>query len=286
MPELTDLISDIESLFSSRSTVEPSETDLQIFLDNVKQAVTSTFSRNNSVEEKRDKIRMSNLGKPDRQLWYEINSEDEEIKDLPYDLLLKFLYGSILEELLVLICKTAGHEVTDQQKEHDISGIKGHQDARVDGVVVDFKSASGFSFKKFKDQSLFDNDPFGYIAQLSAYAYANGVDNAAFIVIDKQSGEIAIMPVHALEMIDVKNRIDTIKNVIKSDIPPAKCYEAVPEGKSGNMKLATGCHYCFFKEKCWQDANDGRGLRAFMYSNGLKYFTQVRQEPRVAEQLL
>ena len=97
MPELTDLISDIESLFSSRSTVEPSETDLQIFLDNVKQAVTSTFSRNNSVEEKRDKIRMSNLGKPDRQLWYEINSEDEEIKDLPYDLLLKFLYGSILE---------------------------------------------------------------------------------------------------------------------------------------------------------------------------------------------
>ena len=286
MPNLHDLISDIESLFSSRSTVEPSEADLQIFLDNVREAVTSTFSRNNSLDEKRDKLRMSNIGKPDRQLWYEINRTDDEVEDLPYSLLIKFLYGSILEELLVLICKTAGHSVTDQQKEHNILGVKGHQDARVDDVVVDFKSASGFSFKKFKDQTLFENDPFGYIGQLSAYAYANKVDKAAFIVIDKQSGEIAVMPVHGMEMINVEDRITNLKTSLKSSEPPPKCYEAVPDGKSGNMKLAVGCQYCNFKLNCWQDANNGKGLRGFKYSNGIKYLTEVRQEPRVDEVFL
>jgi len=49
------------------------------------------------------------------------------------------------------------------------------------------------------------------------------------------------------------------------------------------MRLPTGCTYCPYKHDCWTDANEGKGLRAFRYSNGLKYFTKVVSEPRVEE---
>ena len=80
-------------------------------------------------------------------------------------------------------------KVTDLQKEVSVNGIKGHQDCMIDGVLVDCKSASGRSFEKFSNNKLHTDDPFGYIAQISAYAEGNGVDEAAFLVIDKQHGE-------------------------------------------------------------------------------------------------
>jgi hypothetical protein len=49
------------------------------------------------------------------------------------------------------------------------------------------------------------------------------------------------------------------------------------------MKLATGCHFCDFKKTCWSDANNGYGLRAFNYSNGIRYFTEVNKTPDVEE---
>ncbi len=40
----------------------------------------------------------------------------------------------------------AGHEVTDEQKEVELEGLKGHIDCKINGRVVDIKTASGFSF--------------------------------------------------------------------------------------------------------------------------------------------
>ena len=85
--------------------------------------------------EKRLTLRMSNIGKPARQLRYDSHKPVSQEEELPYSLLLKFLYGEILEELLVLLIRTAGHTVDERQKEHLIDGITGHQDARVDGVL-------------------------------------------------------------------------------------------------------------------------------------------------------
>ena len=283
MASLHTLVQDIEEILSSRKNVSPSEEDLETFAVNVKEALVSTFLRNNLPEERRNKLRMSNIGRPDRQLWYELNQKEEELQDLPYTLLIKFLYGSILEELLVLLCKTAGHSVTEQQREHNILGIKGHQDAKVDGVIVDFKSASGRGFLKFKDHSLLEDDPFGYIPQLSAYVQASGEKEAAFIAIDKQSGEIAVMPVHYMEMINAPERIKNLKTVLSSSDVPNRCYSDEPEGKSGNYKLSIGCVFCKFKKECWSDVNDGQGIRAFKYANGTKYLTRIANLPRVEE---
>ena len=196
---------------------------------------------------------------------------------------IKFLYGNILESLLVFLCKAAGHPVTDQQKELKIEGIVGHQDARVDDMLVDFKSASSFSFKKFKEGAIFTDDPFGYIAQLSAYAHANKVKEAGFVVIDKSSGEIAYCPVHHMEMINAEERINHLKKMVKSPILPDRCYDDIPDGKSGNRRLAVGCNFCEHKRDCWSDANNGAGLREFKYSNGSKFLTQVERTPDVEE---
>jgi hypothetical protein len=226
---------------------------------------------------------MSNLGKPDRQLWYELKS------DLPKEqfngaTLRKFLFGDLWESLLLWLAEEAGHKVELKQGEVEVDGVIGHIDAVVDDVVVDVKSASSFSFKKFKDGSLQDNDPFGYYDQLGGYTHALGRDGA-WLAIDKQTGALALLevPRDDLQALDTPGRVQHMKAVLASEEPPERCYEPIPEGKSGNLKLPTGCSYCAFKDSCWSDANNGIGLRKFFYSNGPVWLTHVEKEPQVRE---
>ena len=77
--------------------------------------------------------------------------------------------------------------------------------------------------------------------------------------------------------------ISNIKAQIKKDTPPELCYNPVPDGKAGNMKIARGCTWCRHKFVCHSDANDGEGLRVFKYSKKLEYLTNVVKLPRVKE---
>ena len=38
----------------------------------------------------------------------------------------KFMYGHLIEEMLLFLTKLSGHEVTDEQKQCEVAGIKGH----------------------------------------------------------------------------------------------------------------------------------------------------------------
>ena len=96
-------------------------------------------------------LRMSNIGKQPRQLWYEMNSDSENTEVISPPTFIKFLYGHLLEEIVLFLVKLSGHEVTSEQKEIKVSGIKGHMDCVIDGEVVDVKTASSYAFKKFKD---------------------------------------------------------------------------------------------------------------------------------------
>ena len=71
--------------------------------------------------------------------------------------------------------------------------------------------------KKFKENRLSDDDPFGYIAQISAYATKNNRNEAAFLAIDKNSGELAVTRVHELEMIDAPARVRHLKGMVTSE---------------------------------------------------------------------
>lgn len=279
--KIDTLVEDIYSLFTSDEEVNVSPDDLSKLAEEIVHSVSFALKENHK---KKKTLRLSLIGQPDRKIWYNLNKEGESTEEgLKGNDYIKFLYGHILESLLVFLCKSAGHPVTDQQKELKIGGVVGHQDARVDNVLVDFKSASSFSFKKFKEGAIFTDDPFGYIAQLSAYAHANKVKEAGFVVIDKSSGEITYCPVHHMEMINAEERINHLKKMVKSPILPDRCYDDIPDGKSGNRRLAIGCVFCEHKHDCWSSANGGKGLRNFKYANSSKFLTHVERTPDVEE---
>jgi hypothetical protein len=283
MKSIDTLVEDIYNLFEPSITNKISEEDLEKHLKEFTKSVTNNIKIVlNEQPKKKRKLSLSSIGKPTRQLWYDKHS-NSEARPLAPSTRIKFLYGHILEDLLILLSRVAGHTVTEEQKQVEVEGIKGHQDCKIDGVLVDCKSASGFAFKKFANNRLADDDPFGYIAQISAYSEGNGVNEAYFLAIDKQHGNIALTRVHDMEMINAKERVQYLKGALESKTIPDRCYSDIPEGVSGNRKLAIGCVFCPHKRECWSDANQGKGLRAFNYEKGPTYLTQVSKEPRVEE---
>ena len=227
-------------------------------------------------------LRMSNIGRKERQLWYDMKSEGTPER-MPPSLFIKFLYGHLLEEIVLFLVKLSGHEVTSEQKEITVSGIKGHMDCVIDGEVVDVKTASGFAFKKFTDGTLAEQDAFGYMAQLAGYEEAEGTNNGGFLALNKESGELAMFRPDDFDKPNIKKKISSVKKAVKLKTPPERCYNPIPDGKSGNMQLPKGCVYCRHKFECHKDANEGKGLRVFKYSNGNRYLTQVPKVPNVIE---
>jgi len=272
MSKLDSLTKDIKNIF--KKNVQPSEDDLKEFADNVLDSIRDSFIRHEQIP--KNAIRFSSIGKPDRQLWYQYN-KPHEAEELHASTRIKFMFGHLIEQLVFLLIKTAGHKVSSIQEEKVIDGVTGHMDGRVDGIVVDVKSASPRSYNKFVNGRLYDEDPFGYIAQLSGYA--DGEDEAAFIVMNKVDGHMHVFNVDSLEMINFRERIKEVKKIIHDSNPPERCYETKPDGKSGNIKLAIGCMYCDYKKTCWSDANNGKGLRVFDYSDGKHFLTHVEREP-------
>jgi hypothetical protein len=230
-------------------------------------------------------VRMSNVGKPARQLWYE-KRDPQGRGGIDGATQIKFLYGHLLEEIVLMLVRMAGHKVTDEQKEVVVDGIVGHMDCKINGEVVDVKTASRFAFNKFRDGRLAQDDPFGYLGQLAGYEAAEGTDNGGFLVLNKESGELCMYVPDDLDKPNIKASISKLLPALELGTPPELCYTPIPDGKKGNMKLAKGCNWCKYKYECYKDSNDGEGLRTFKYSNGLTHLTEVVVEPKVEELLV
>ena len=155
-------------------------------------------------------LRMSNVGKPARQLWYDMRSKQAQANHSAATQI-KFLYGHILEELLILLVRMSGHTVTDEQKEGIVEGITGHMDCKIDGEVVDIKTASGFAFKKFAEGTLAEQDDFGYMAQLAGYEAHEGTDAGGFLVINKENGELCLFRPDDMDKPTIKTKIKKYK---------------------------------------------------------------------------
>lgn len=230
-------------------------------------------------------LRMSNIGRPERQLWYDMHEERDTSSSIEPSTFIKFLYGHILEALLIFFVKLAGHKVTAQQKQVSVKGIKGHMDCKIDGEVVDIKTASGYAFRKFREGTLAEQDTFGYLAQLAGYEAAEQTSEGGFLAFNKETGELALFRPQDLDKPNIKDKINKVKQIIKSDSPPDYCFAEIPEGKAGNMKLPKECTFCPYKFKCRSDSNNGEGLRVFSYAKGPVYFTKIVKEPNVEELL-
>ena len=279
MNKLENMVGDIYSALSPLSKGEAldiSEEEIDNFGEAIKDVVrhwATPKARDNNT------LRMSNIGKPQRKLWFDFKYKNNENFKEEDHLPIKFLYGHLLEEVLLFLVRITKHSVTDEQKEVEVKGVKGHIDCKIDGEVIDIKTASGFAFNKFKNGTLREDDPFGYMAQLAGYEEAEGTTNGGFLVINKESGELTLYQPEELDKPYAPKVIEDIKESLESNEPPDFCYDPVPEGKSGNMKLPKNCVYCPHKFKCYPN------LRVFKYSKGLVYFTEIANEPKVEEVL-
>ena len=285
MKQLKDLVPDIYRHLESLSDGVPlplTEAEIDKTVADMKVALMSW-----ATPRERNKdftLRMSNIGKPSRQLWYE--KRDEQGRGgIDGATQIKFLYGHLLEEIVLMLVRMAGHTVTDEQKEVKVEGILGHMDCKINGEVVDVKTASRFAFNKFREGRLAQDDPFGYMGQLAGYEKAEGTDQGGFLVLNKESGELCMYVPDDLDKPNITTTINKLVPALKLDTPPDLCYDLIADGKKGNIKLPKGCSWCKYKYQCHQDANDGDGLRTFRYSNGLTYLTTVVVEPKVEELL-
>lgn len=281
MPKIDTLVKDIYDVIEGNGGWD--ETVSDYFRRSISDVVDTRLQ---AQEEERGTLRMSNMGTPcTRKLWYTVNTPDDA-EPLRPDTRLKFLYGDILESLLISLAKAAGHDVTGEQTQLSVVGVKGHRDCVIDGITIDVKSASGFGFKKFEDGNLRNDDPFGYVSQLSSYVYAgHKLDPervhptlGAFLVVDKQSGKLCLdMYDLTQEVKDKEKEFEVIKEITSSSKEPPRAFEPVKDGGSGNEKLNVNCSYCQFKFTCWPN------VRTFIYANGPRYLTTVKRLPNVPE---
>ena len=274
MAELKNLPKDVYALFDPDKDHEVCEENVEWAGEQFKELLrTRLRERQNN-----NPFRLSGIGKPDRQFWYQ--AREHAAEKMAPKTYFKFLYGDVIELLILFLAKESGHTVERTQEEIEVNGVKGHIDAMVDGVLVDVKSAAPFSYKKFEQNRVLEDDPFGYVAQLSSYAsvITPGQD-AAWIAFDKVGGDICITPLSNSIISDFRpeERIDHLRKIVEDDTPPERCYEDEPDGKSGNRKLATGCSYCAYKKECWP------GLRTFLYSGKPRFLTVVARVPDVPE---
>ena len=270
--------------------------------DDISKSLSRQFS--SIGQERKRTLRPSSLGTPcERKLWYSINSRTEP-EPIPPSTRSKFIFGDLTESYALGLCKAAGHSVVGLQTIVDIDGIRGARDCIIDGMLVDVKSASSESFKKFKRGGLRGDDPFGYLSQISSYLYGSLDDpllteknKVGFLAFDKQFGHICLDVYDVSDLVEKKSEeVARKRKIVKQDKPPdrpkwpryeydrktkehtlAEVEEDWSEGKSGNRKLAKPCHYCDWKHQCWPN------LRTFLYNNGPKYLTKVVREPRAFE---
>lgn len=266
MPKFENLVEDIYAVFDG---VEIDPKVAEDFGVRLGKMIVSRIS-----EKKTNTLRLSNLSKPClRQLWYSINTP-ELAEKLSGSARIKFLVGDIYEMVILFLAEVAGHSVTRQQETVEVNGVVGHIDGFIDDELVDVKSASPYSFDKFKNGLRPEDDSFGYLGQLGSYGAGTGRKRGHFLVANKVLGTLHVDS-HDLPEVDYEKRADEVRTTLASNTPPERGFADEPEGKSGNRKLCVNCSYCEFKERCWP------GLKTALYSRGPVYLTKVVRPPKV-----
>jgi hypothetical protein len=208
------------------------------------------------------RLRMSNIGRPTCQLWFEKN-DPEDKTPLPPHFLINMIIGDIVEAVFKGLLRAAEVDFKDNDnvtlKLKDGTEVKGEYDMVLDGKVDDVKSASPWSYKnKFNSlETLAKSDSFGYVSQLVGYAEAAGVDVGGWWVVNKANGEFKYVDANDVDKGAVMESIEDTVEYINEDKPFKRCFEAVPETHfrkpTGNLKLGSECSFCSFKHKCWSN---------------------------------
>ena len=225
--------------------------------EEIKDSLKRQFAGGNKRDEFR--LRMSNIGRPSCQLWFEKNKPETALPK-PTTFVIMMMIGDIVESVFKGLLTEANIEYKDSDtvelKIDDKNTISGSYDLVVDGAVDDIKSASDWSYKhKFDSyESLASGDSFGYVGQLAGYAKASGYRAGGWWVINKANGQFKYVPAR----IDMDKELDKVKESIKAieSKELVRCFEPEPEtfrGKpTGNMVLNKNCTFCSYRQSCWE----------------------------------
>ena len=206
------------------------------------------------------RLRMSNIGKPRCQLWFEKN-EPKDKTPFPPHFLMNMILGDIVEAVFKGIMRASNVEFGDNDyvtlKLPNGVEIKGEYDMELDGKIDDVKSASPWSYQnKFASfDALATGDSFGYIPQLVGYAEGAGKEVGGWWVVNKANGEFKYVSASSVDKQAVLDDIEDLTDYINNDEPFEREFEAIEETfyrkKTGNTKLGVTCGFCAFKHKCW-----------------------------------
>ena len=206
------------------------------------------------------KLRMSNVGRPKCQLWFEKNDPKDKTPFPPH-FLMNMLLGDIVEAVFKGLLRASGVQFEDNNnvtlKLGDDKEIQGEYDLVLDGKVDDIKSASPWSYNnKFVNlETLQQGDSFGYVSQLVGYAKGADKDVGGWWVVNKGTGQFKYVNASSVNTKEVIDNIEETYDYIHNDEPFKRCFEAVEETfykkATGNKKLCTECGFCSYKHKCW-----------------------------------
>ena len=234
----------------SQESIEQVATD-------IKDALNRQF---NTKRNKEFRFRMSNIGRPSCQLWFEKNKPETALPK-PTTFMMNMMLGDIVEAVFKAILKEAKVEYEDSDtvslELDDKTTISGTYDLVVNGAVDDIKSASDWSYKyKFDSyDSLHAGDSFGYVGQLAGYAKAANKKAGGWWVVNKANGHFKYIPAR----VDMDAELDKIRSNIKQAEAKelVRCFEPEPEtfrGKeTGNIVLNKNCTFCSYRTTCWDN---------------------------------
>ena len=219
-------------------------------------------------------IRMSGLGRP---LCQQLLDRQGIQEDMDYNALFRFLFGDLVESVMVLIMEQAEVDIVAKQKPVKLT-IAGHEVTGTLDLILrdemgvekvwDVKSASEWAFKfKYTGFGGYDkikeDDPFGYVMQGHLYGEATGLPFGGWIVVNKSSGEIAMVEAPDWQEEDrkeylkdaevrVKRLLDPNPDFVKPFKSEFETYKVKGEIiRTGNKTLPKICGMCGYRSHCW-----------------------------------
>ena len=231
------------------------------------------------------KLRMSNVGRPYCQLWFEKN-KPETAKPKPNTFVMNMLLGDIVEAVFKGLLKEAGVSYGDSDTVKLSVGtgsINGTYDIAIDGAVDDIKSASDWSYKhKFESyEALKSGDAFGYIGQLAGYAKASGLKAGGWWVINKANGDFKYVRADTIDVDEEVVKIKEVHDKLKTN-QFERCFEPEVEtfrGKTtGNTKLGISCSFCDYKSSCWPTLKELPAVKSQAKEPKLVEYVELSEE--------
>ena len=231
------------------------------------------------------RLRMSNLGRPTCQLWFDKN-KPEVASPKPNNFMMNMMLGDIVEAVFKGLLRGAG--VKYEEPEHVTlevgdTKIAGTYDLVIDGAVDDVKSASGWSYdNKFIDfYTVKMGDPFGYVAQLIGYAKAAKKKVGGWWVINKANGKFKYVSAKEGDVEDTMITIQKTINTVKAN-KFERCFEDSAETwrtkPTGNRRLGITCGFCDYKHACWENLKELPSVMSKAKIPPMVYYTELKDE--------